>query len=419
MSEKSTSPVDTPPATEPTNKPKNIFKSFAEESLGILSGKRRGFSRRGALGGGLTAVAALLTGAGTRALYEPAASIIDLAELTPGALHQFGSLKHSSAKKQIQAISPDYPMRAVERNPGWQSLQNILQQAVRQAQTGEDKVSSLVWKSPEFTPLKKNSDKLPNFGNNFDLNAYLASLPEATQKFIIWSRSTSKIGSLSYIEAPTETFLSNLVSQTSIRDAVARLQTELGGPKPDNEELKSRVLTLEQPVIKHFSDVRNLVEATAERSRLPASPAVVIAHYLKLNNGDLFAALHDSTVFFKATARNGFTSGQYIRESTLENLDWTRKNLKDTSYFANWQDMPTTFEENYANPNYDNLRVINQMGTLYHLLNGLVLSGLIPWSVAAAGHLHTVQNHGDLKIAREAVGVSELAEAMKFLQGFN
>lgn len=417
MTEKSAA-TDTPPPTKTPEKPKNIFTTFAEESLGVISGKRRGYSRRGALGGSIAAAGAVVAGAGTRTLYEPAAAILDLVEFTPEALHKYGSLKHSSAKKQIHAIAPDYPMRAIERNPGWQSLQHILQQAARYAQNGDNKVSSLVWKSPEFTPLKKNSDKLPNLGNQYDPKVYFASLPEATQKFLNWSRTTSKIGSLSYVEAPTETFLSNLIRQASIRDKIAQLQAEAGDSKSDFEEVKAKVVTLEQPVIQHFSNVRSLVEATAERSRLAASPAVVIGHYLKLNNGKWFAALHDSVAFFKATARSSFTTGQFIGESTLENMEWTRKNLSDTSYFANWQDMPTTFEGNHTDRAFDNLRVINQMGTLYHILNGLVLSGLIPWSVVAGGQIHTTQIQGDLKIAREAVGVSELPKAIAFLNGF-
>lgn len=74
-----------------------------------------------------------------------------------------------------------------------------------------------------------------------------------------------------------------------------------------------------------------------------------------------------------------------------------------------------------SNRDRNNIRPLNQAGTLYHLINGLVLAGLLPWQAVAPALAYTVASlpeHGALKTARESAGVFEFPRGIKFLEKF-
>ena len=392
-----------------------------------------------------------------KAVYEPGETAMEIVGLNPELLRRYGEQLHFGVVWNAIDRIPEYPVGAVAANHNYVPLAETMRDAVARAVVMSGKNLKLVWKSPEYTDYKEVASVLPRLDNYYSFNR-IEGLPETTQEMLGWS--TNPIFFLDEIALPFSTFTTNLVT-AEIKSAVAKIHAKTN--RENNalaNKMNSGEINAEQfdagytflikqrnldigaktaPIGRHFEEVRGHVEAERRKTKRPVFPSEVIGYYLLKNQG-LFEAIADALVFFKLAARNDFKTGAYLSDEigAKENLDWMRINIQDTSALASWNLMPDSYE--LYSSGYDqllkiinsrgdmdmeetikfshNFRVINMLGTLYHILNGLLLCGMLPWPLVALGNINRTDKHGDLKLAREANGVSEFPDAVAFLSRF-
>lgn len=398
---------------------------------------------------------------------EPVVAVSSLVEFQPQILAIYARREHSEALSQTAHYFPKYPLNPIRENPDHQTLERFLQTGIATAARNSHGSLKLTWNPPEYTSIEKLRPTMPNINNGYtDLDEldFMSATPVLTREFLSWS--TMSFENILEAKLPVKSYFQEQITpdlirkqDEAIKEYVTRdeeltlryssglLTTEQTmGLKVENLDRKNtRIRQISLPIVSHLEEVRAFIVDNAQRQSTAQNPSIALAYYIERNGENLFHALVDTLIFYKLTTRNSFETGIYNGD-TLEaptNIDWLKQYIVDTSFYANWAAMPTNYLD-FVPTSYDksvttqtsaqypfgpslhswpidNIRVENQIGTLYHLLNDLVLSALLPWQIVALGsieRIRVVASQGPLKIARESAGLAELPQAIATLQGF-
>lgn len=188
---------------------------------------------------------------------------------------------------------------------------------------------------------------------------------------------------------------------------------------------------IEKSVISELTDTLNYFRTEREKRNTPLDLSEALTYFLKLNQGDVYAGLWDSVVFFKLVVRNNLDTlqanatleqsmllGEMFKDSfsPRDSLNWLAKKYKERGIAETHPLAGVGFLESQEFKDY---MIVNRSGGIYHGLNimtwaAVCMDPLLVEAVTAAYYsgpkgigMDFISEHGPLKIE------SDLLVAMK------